>query len=181
MANFYIHFEANEFDQQHVQNFGDAVNRRFWEEFTLNEISVDRDKPHYITTGSIMAFCTEKSIIYGTGFISAHDTIGSEWNKYKPEVTPMDVIAVRGPLSRQKLLDKGIECPKVYGDPLIMFPAIYGPSFNKPKEKTVGILPHYHWMDTDSKNVKLLEKDLLEEGDLLTNLLLHPEPGVRFP
>ena len=35
-------------------NFGDAVNKKFWKKMSQNNFTDNRQKLHYITTGSIM-------------------------------------------------------------------------------------------------------------------------------
>ena len=74
-----------------------------------------------------MCLVKSNSIIFGTGFISDNgDLGGGNWKSNKSKIInkPIKVISVRGPLSR-KLLNKKIECPENYGDPLILFPCIY--------------------------------------------------------
>ena len=63
------------------RNFGDAVNKIFWKELTNRNVISNNNKIHYITTGSIMCLVNDKSIIYGTGFISKLGDLGG--NNFK--------------------------------------------------------------------------------------------------
>jgi pyruvyltransferase len=60
------------------ENFGDGVNKVFWEYITQNKIYGNASEFHYITTGSIMCCVNNKSIIFGTGFISNNGDIGGD-------------------------------------------------------------------------------------------------------
>lgn len=162
MENFYIHSESGDWEDYHTANFGDVVNKRFWETFIGDNISVNRQKEHYITTGSIISFCNRESIVFGSGFLHIDDSLGTDWNKKETEL-PKEVIAVRGPLTRKKIIEHGVSCPEVYGDPLIMLPAIYH-SKTKPQEKLVGILPHYGFKDSESENIQKLKSSLTLNG-----------------
>ena len=95
-------------------NFGDGINKLFWEYITQNKIYNNKSQLHYITTGSIMCLTNNKSIIFGTGFISNNADLGG--NNFRStscikHCSPHESIAVRGPLTKQKLLDFGIKCP----------------------------------------------------------------------
>ena len=149
-------------------NFGDGVNKTFWKTLTAKEINFNPTNEHYITTGSIMLLVQNNSIIFGTGFISKDADLGKPssgpcWdsknnNKY---AIPINIIAVRGPLSREKMLRFGIKCPENYGDPLILMPCIY----NKKTiitDNIIGIIPHY--IDKNDSNFKLLKKNLENKG-----------------
>lgn len=146
------------------ENFGDSVNKVFWNKFTGKKITNNKKTKHYLTTGSIMAVANNNSIIFGTGFISDKQNLGGEGSRIKNSIrhcTPKQIISVRGPKSRQKLLSMGLDCPENYGDPLILFPSIYTPSNLTIKNK-IGIIPHY--IDFDNKNVKTLIKNLEKQN-----------------
>jgi len=127
-------------------NFGDGLNPYFISKISgkkCNLINPDRSNTvHYIVIGSSIDQATSKSIIWGAGYISEDCTYISK---------PRKVCAVRGPKTRKKLLEEGVECPEVYGDPALLLPKIYNPKI-KHKYK-LGIIPHY----VDQKN-DLLEK-----------------------
>ena len=144
-------------------NFGDAINCRFWKEITGREITSDYREPYYLTTGSIMGKATDNAIIFGTGFISENDDLGGNhyWDKETTssrECTPKKVLAVRGPLTRRKLIKMGIDCPEVYGDPLLLLPSLYG-NLKTGERGKIGILPHID--DKGSATINILKKNLL--------------------
>ena len=145
-------------------NFGDGINKLFWEKITKKRIRFNKLKPHYITTGSIMCLVNNKSIIFGTGFISENGDLGGKdftSNKSIVYKKPLKVISVRGKLTQDKLLKIGINCPNNYGDPLILFPCIYN-KLSIIKDKVVGIIPHY--IDKNTELLEELKKSLQNEG-----------------
>lgn len=92
-----------------------------------------RGRVNYLCVGSIVAqLSNNKGIIWGSGAISS---------EMKLHETPLKVCAVRGPLTRKFLIDQGVECPEVYGDPALLFPRYYHPSIVK--KFRLGIIPHY--------------------------------------
>ena len=145
-------------------NFGDAVNGRFWHMMSGKQIVSNANTNHYLTTGSIMCLARPTSIIFGTGFIGKYADLGGGSfisKKSLRHCTPKEVIAVRGPLSRDKLLDMGVNCPENYGDPLLLMPCIYDKK-SEGEEKTVGIIPHY--VDKNSENYLKLKTNLEASG-----------------
>ena len=147
------------------KNFGDAVNDIFWEEILETNVAINKlNEPHYVTTGSIMSLVNKNSIILGAGFIHEKSSIGS--NNFretdnKVYAYPKQVISLRGPKTRNKLLNFGISCTEDYGDPLIIFPAIYN-KYKAVNENIVGIIPHY--VDKTSSCMKILQSSLIDNG-----------------
>lgn len=143
-------------------NFGDSINEIFFKKL-LNKNSLNfrynHIDYHYITTGSVLQLANRFSIVYGTGFISENNDIGVKKingnGNNKVYQKPKKIISVRGKLTRNKLINMGIECPENYGDPLLLFPIVYNNPSIKTKKKLVGIIPHY--IDKNNTNVKKLE------------------------
>lgn len=123
------------------RNWGDDINYHLLKRLTRkNIIPYDQSslanrkhKTCYMCIGSTITFNhVDETIVWGAGVIDPSKPI-----KHKPA----KVLAVRGPLSRKYLLDHGVDCPKVYGDPALLVPLIYTP---KPAQRyKLGIIPHY--------------------------------------
>lgn len=82
-----------------------------------------------LSIGSILNCSNENSIVWGSGIIRRDDIIRGG-----------DFRAVRGPLSRSRLVELGFNVPEIYGDPALLLPLFYMPK-NIPRDK-IGILPH---------------------------------------
>jgi pyruvyltransferase len=104
--------------------------------------------------GSVMKIADSKSGVWGIGYIN---------EKYRFREPPLAVYAVRGPLTRQRLLTQGVECPEVFGDPALLFSRLY-PRPERMPHFELGIVPHY--IDKDalwlrqfkgSTNVKVID------------------------
>jgi pyruvyltransferase len=123
----------------HRNNFGDILNpiiANYFGKKQVRRISKRKSKSfeHYYMIGSILQRCNSNSIIWGSGFIAEDSTC---------KELPKKVLAVRGPLTRKKLISMGVECPEIYGDPALLLPEIYNPTTIDKKYK-LGIIPHYH-------------------------------------
>jgi pyruvyltransferase len=123
-----------------VWNWGDAVSPTIFELVTgrkpdvIDFLDYPSD-PHLLICGSTLRWISRTSVIWGAGAISA---TGRFMEKGE---APLQIAAVRGPLTRKRFTDAGIRCPKIYGDPALIFPKYY-----KPKslpEFELGIIPHY--------------------------------------
>lgn len=145
------------------ENWGDDINYWFLREIIEGRlISYDwswftqkRKRPYVLGIGSIIAFFNiDNAVIWGSGIMSSSTPIDGH---------PLAVKAVRGPLSRKFLMDNGIDCPEVYGDPALLIPHYYTP--NVTKKYKLGIIPHYkdknnRWIEEIGKEEDILVIDI---------------------
>ncbi len=89
--------------------------------------------------GSIIQFIGQNCIIYGSGFLF-------HWAmpQFARKKLKLDIRAVRGPLTRNVLLELGYNVPPVYGDPAILLPLFYPLNSQKPlnKKYKFTVIPH---------------------------------------
>ena len=83
-----------------------------------------------ISTGSIIKVAQPGTMVLGSGILGQKDRVCIE----------ADYRFVRGPLTRQHILQAGGQCPEIYGDPAMLMPLIVDP---EPAVYDVGIVPHY--------------------------------------
>lgn len=129
-------WRLNERDE--IGNFGDMLTPYIVYKLTgrkplyysPNEISSKYVK-HSIMTGSIIRECDTNTIVWGSGLISRTDMVKNA-----------RFYAVRGEITRKKMLaDYGIQIPAI-GDPALLLPLLYKCSSRKPLFE-YGIIPHY--------------------------------------
>jgi pyruvyltransferase len=163
----------------HKPNWGDELNKTLVKVISGKDpLYVDNeDIPHHLCVGSILRWAHKNTIVWGSGFISKNDKI----------LEQSDIRAVRGPLSREKLIKAGFECPEVYGDPALLYPRFYQPRVKK--KYKIGIIPHYvdknhPWLDNfkKSKSVKIINildpsintfVDQINQCELILSSSLH--------
>jgi pyruvyltransferase len=126
-------------DAEVKNNFGDALNPILINHITnkkpynYKDIINIKHTPVYSVVGSILDNKNINNLeVWGSGFMY-------EDGKFK--TLPKIVHAVRGPLTRELILNQGVHCPEVYGDPGLLVSKIYNPNFDK--EYKLGIIPHY--------------------------------------
>ncbi len=137
----------------HRNNLGDIISPLIASHFSPKKvIRISKNKckrvEHYFMIGSILQRSTKNSIIWGSGFISESSVC---------KEVPKKVLAVRGPLTRKKLLDQGIACPKIYGDPALLLPEVY-PITNQKSKYKLGIIPHF--LDKNDAGLKKFANNL---------------------
>lgn len=123
-------------------NFGDALSPTVVEMLSgktpvpLSRVPGWLAKDHFSVVGSILQFpSSSRTEVWGSGFISADARF---------PLKPRRIHAVRGPLTRQKCLDQGVECPEVYGDPSVfLFDQIAGSLPRRSPNFKVALVPHY--------------------------------------
>ncbi len=131
------------------KNFGDALNPYLIEKITGKKPKHSSHiatyfglQENYAVIGSIFSALGPRTTVWGSGVIGLNRKIRK----------PKKILAVRGPLSRQALLQKGIDCPAIYGDPALLLPKYYKPKSKKRYE--LGIIPHYVDYNKVKKEIK---------------------------
>ncbi len=147
-------------------NFGDDLSPWLFQKITgLQTLQNDGKIASYISVGSIINLARDKTIAWGTG------SFGPEPPRQINRKTKY--LAVRGPLTRARVLDRGKECPRVYGDPALLTPYFYQP--NKPKTHEIGLV--LRWSDRDwlkqsvGKGVKLIDLGTSDVEGVLDDIL----------
>jgi hypothetical protein len=85
----------------------------------------------YLVTGSVIGLAGPPCTVWGAGIMHAREHIAGD----------TEVLAVRGPLTRERVLAAGVPCPAVYGDPALLLPRVYAPSIEPVYE--VGLALHF--------------------------------------
>lgn len=125
-------------------NFGDVLSAKIVERIVGRKVPdyskiTMKGRQKLLGLGSIFYFAETGDVVWGSGIN------GKTLRKDYYQFTDLDIRAVRGPLSRQFLIENfGIEVPEVYGDPALLIPYLF-PEFQKkenPKYEYL-IIPHY--------------------------------------
>ena len=85
-----------------------------------------------LAIGSTIKFATEETVVWGAGTPRMSDRLHPKAH-YR---------AVRGPLTRELVLQSGGECPKVYGDPSWFLPRLYRPN-RATRRYRLGLVLHH--------------------------------------
>lgn len=123
------------------QNWGDDMNVYLIEALLHKKVTCYNTsvlswlfcKVNYSLIGSVLQGVNKNTIVWGSGLISDREI---------PKCRPKKILAVRGPLSRKVLIEKGFDCPAIYGDPILLLPHYYVPKVEKKYE--IGIVPHIY-------------------------------------
>lgn len=108
-------------------------------------------RPSFVAVGSVVTRARKDSTVWGSG------SFGSERRSLFKATA--DYRAVRGPLTRSRLMDVGIDCPRVYGDPALLVPMYFWPEVEKTHEVGIVIRHSEHlWRDLDADGpVKVID------------------------
>lgn len=115
-----------------ANNFGDILNKNLLEYFNFKFIhSIDQKNSNLFVIGSVARLVNrDDSVILGSGAIRRNE-------RYNPKA---DWKFVRGPLTRDILIQSGGYCAPIYCDTALLLPELVKES---EKEYEVGIVPHY--------------------------------------
>lgn len=135
-----FYWSERKFIFRNKENYGDLLSKYLVEKISGKEVKFVQPKKqpwyklkkkHYVVVGSILHHASENSVVWGSGIIDR-----------KHEVARADFRAVRGPRTREYLLNLGYDCPAIYGDPALLLPQFYNPEIKK--KYRLGVIPHYH-------------------------------------
>jgi pyruvyltransferase len=115
------------------KNWGDALSPYLVGRISGKTVRYDENPYCWknFVIGSILDRADNYSIIWGSGMISP-DAL--------PRQKPYAIHAVRGPLTRERLVSAGAQCPEVYGDPALLLPRFFNPVSQK--KWKIGVIPH---------------------------------------
>lgn len=146
-------------------NWGDAIAPVLAELLSGKQVVDVRDivttgnQPVYTTIGSMLGTISARNVeVWGSGFVDSASSL---------RIRPRRICAVRGPLSRQKILDSGLPCPDVIGDPALLYPLFYRPQV--PRRYRLGIIPHFRDFGLDAVS-RLGEHDDVLVIDLMAGI-----------
>ena len=151
-------------------NWGDDLNKYLLERLTEKRVLFIPDNltfnqkntlpTHFMFIGSILTFYNlDNAVIYGTGIKSPNDTITGK---------PSKIVSVRGPKTRQRLLENNIDCPQCYGDPALLLPYVYTPK--KTGKKDIILIPN----EGTPNDIPLLNT-MRENGFSILNMAKYDE------
>lgn len=112
-------------------NLGDVLTPVILKGFGYRPTWTDREAADFLCIGSIARFARPGQRVVGSGVMWSSDLLNpeAEW------------LAVRGPITRGRVLSNGGRCSEVEGDPALLLPEFFDPL--APKRFDVGIVPHY--------------------------------------
>jgi len=161
----------NIFDAEHIpllhyciRNWGDAINPflvNLMSGKNIRSVDIDAYKASqkifpsmesdiYMAIGSILHHADSRVIVWGSGLISQN---------VLPVEPPKYITAVRGPKTARALRNAGIECPDVFGDPVLLLPKYI--KNNASKKYKLGVVLH----NTDERAI--LPDEILGIDDVI--------------
>ena len=120
-----------------INNFGDLLGPIIVKKILLEKNIKGKflyPKNKLLTIGSIFHFASENDHIWGTG-INGKVNNNFDFNN-------LNIYAVRGPLTREILINRGLKVPEVYGDPGILFGYLFPEYLNLEKKRKYLIIPN---------------------------------------
>jgi pyruvyltransferase len=115
----------------HAPNFGDLLAPWLASRMSGREVGyAPRGTPGYVVIGSILGHVSDGCVVWGAGSFGTE--VPAQVN------VKAEYLAVRGPLTRNKLDNLKVACPRIYGDPALLVPDYYNPDIERTHE--VGVV-----------------------------------------
>jgi pyruvyltransferase len=125
-----------------INNFGDLLGPlivgRILSMQGIDVSQAVRDR-RLLTIGSILHLARNGDVIWGTG---VNGKVPDEHHDFDT----LDVRAVRGPVTQQLLLSRGIEAPAVFGDPGLLLPVVVPElrNWTRTRRHRLTIVPNFN-------------------------------------
>lgn len=123
-------------EQPYPGNLGDILGPYIVEKLTGIPPRHVKSSPRLLSVGSIIKFARAGDAVWGSG-ASAVTQVLHPAASYR---------AVRGPITRAMVIDRGCTCPEVYGDPAWFLPKIFDAS-GVAKTHRLGLIRHFSHVD----------------------------------
>ncbi len=161
-SNFYPKPPGLFFFRKHhsLKNFGDELSKILTNKILgltiFNIITkqggfLTKPQRRLLSIGSILHFANNNDTIWGTG-------VNGKMDAKSHDFKTLDVRAVRGPLTRQFLREKGVDCPEIFGDPGLLLPLYYKKELflNKSIKEEYIVIPNFNDMQLIKNNSNIV-------------------------
>lgn len=114
-------------------NFGDGLTPWLIRRLTGHAPRyVAASSPHhkYVVTGSVLGLVSKPATVWGAGVMTRGERVAGD----------VELLAVRGPLTREAALLSGVDCPGVFGDPALLLPQLLPV---EGRRSGVVLVPHF--------------------------------------
>jgi pyruvyltransferase len=105
---------------EHINNFGDLIGplvvTRILAQHGVHPSQAQRECTLF-SVGSVLHFARDNDVVWGAG---VNGKMSADLYRFRS----LDIRAVRGPLTREFLLDRGIKVPSTFGDPALLLPRL---------------------------------------------------------
>jgi len=124
-------------------NIGDLVGPYLYgKDRGHNPVATSQRSPDLLTCGSILRFARPGTVVWGSGHM----------RHTEESCTTARYVAVRGPLTREMVIQAGGSVPYLMCDPAMCLPLVYDPKVDQGEQP--AIIPHYTDLDAATKLAK---------------------------
>lgn len=120
-----------------IDNFGDLLGPLIVSQLARDLPEPGETRGRLLAVGSIMHFARPGDVVWGAG-------INGKIPLDDLTFDGLDVRAVRGPLTRAALLERGVEVPEVFGDPAMLLPELMPELLEVEKSDRVVLIPNFN-------------------------------------
>jgi pyruvyltransferase len=136
-----------------TQNFGDHLSAiivsRLLSYFNHVLDEAVAQPARLLAVGSILHFARDGDTIWGSGVNGKVQVSEHRFRK-------LDVRAVRGPITREFLMKRGVSVPEIYGDPALLLPRLFPGRFRASGLRPYVVVPNIHDLTSLSRESNIV-------------------------